>query len=429
MKTVTKKIISITLVLIVLINIADIGCYADNGRRFMVYLSSDNGVTANYDEATKRITISGEGTILEENWKRLAREIKGDMQDISMVFDPSANIQFDVRGFNSAASKKYGWFQDFKGTIAFNDAVDTSNLTNMSNMFERTKLFNDPSISHWNTSNVRSMSRMFRDAESFNQPLEANPTLNYWNVSEVTHMIAMFKGAKAFNGSLAGWDTSKCTDMQSLFEDGVFNQPVNHFDVRQVKDMSYMFSDNLAFNQPIDNWRTEKLVSMSYIFEGASAIKNIDLSKRASLSYAAASSSMLKGAVPDVVKFHKLNSFKWKLPAKYKITKGEIGSQVTVLVEAGTKYTFDKNTKYEVVKVPDDYQLIFPMQLASGTVDDSVLANYDEATKRITISGEGTILEENWKRLAREIKGDMCPLCSNGQRYLMTTFRTGTPLM
>ncbi len=406
-----------------------------NAASFNMQLASGalaDDVIASYNAATKKISISGNGKILQDKWIALARKIASDASytavsgqkrgwrtepEISMTFDKNASIQFDEKGFNKYASKNYGWFQDFKGTIAFNDAVDTSNLTNMSNMFERTKLFNDPSISRWKTSKVTSMSRMFRDAESFNQPLETNAALNYWNVSKVTHMIAMFKGTKAFNGSLAGWDTASCTDMQSLFEDSIFNQSVNHFDVRKVKDMSYMFSDNLAFNQSIDNWRTDKLVSMSYIFEGATAVKNIDLSKRSSASLVAYSVSMLNETEPDELKFHRLKSFKWKLPAKYKITKVEVGSQVTEIVDVGTKYTFDANTRYEMIKVPADYQPVFPMQLASGTVGDSVLANYDLTTKQITISGKGTILEEKWKLLAREIKGDATPFTEvNGQK-------------
>jgi surface protein len=41
-------------------------------------------------------------------------------------------------------------------------------------------------ISAWDTSQVTDMSQMFYDAEKFNQPL------NNWNVAKVTNMSEMF---------------------------------------------------------------------------------------------------------------------------------------------------------------------------------------------------------------------------------------------
>ena len=76
-------------------------------------------------------------------------------------------------------------------------------------------------ISNWDTSNVTDMGDMFRDATAFNQPL------NKWNVSNVTDMTMMFYNATAFN------------------------QPLNDWNVSNVKDMYFMFLGATSFNKPL----------------------------------------------------------------------------------------------------------------------------------------------------------------------------------
>jgi hypothetical protein len=65
----------------------------------------------------------------------------------------------------------------FKDASAFNSLLlfnDTSNVRDMSHMFEDAISFNQPL--EWDTSNVRDMSHMFEGARSFNQELEIKTT-------------------------------------------------------------------------------------------------------------------------------------------------------------------------------------------------------------------------------------------------------------
>ena len=105
-------------------------------------------------------------------------------------------------------------------TLEYINLRDTSNVTNMSEMFRGARTFNQP-IGNWDTSKVTDMSSMFENAESFNQPIEE------WNTSKVTDMSEMFRGARTFNQPIGNWDTSKVTDMSSMFcEARTFNQPI-----------------------------------------------------------------------------------------------------------------------------------------------------------------------------------------------------------
>ena len=54
---------------------------------------------------------------------------------------------------------------------------------------------------------------MFEDTEEFNQPL------NDWNTSNVTDMGEMFSGAESFNQPLDKWDVSNVEYMYDIFTD------------------------------------------------------------------------------------------------------------------------------------------------------------------------------------------------------------------
>ena len=66
----------------------------------------------------------------------------------------------------------------------FND-IDTSKITDMSELFDGIKEFNGD-ISEWNVSNVNDMRYMFYECESFNQDIYN------WDVSNVKYKDNMF---------------------------------------------------------------------------------------------------------------------------------------------------------------------------------------------------------------------------------------------
>ncbi len=137
----------------------------------------------------------------------------------------------------------------FQGLTVVGDISfwDTSNVTNMSQMFSSIWVINGD-IGNWDTSNVTDMSEMFQSA-TFNQDISS------WNTAKVTNMSNMFAYAEAFNGDIGSWDTSSVTDMFGMFSRATaFNQDIGNWNTSAVTGMKYMFSEASAFNQDLSRW-------------------------------------------------------------------------------------------------------------------------------------------------------------------------------
>ena len=149
----------------------------------------------------------------------------------------------------------------FNGDIG---SWDTSNVTDMSEMFYRSK-FNQ-NIDGWDVSKVTSMKKMFYWNSEFNQDL------NSWDTSSVTDMSVMFYFAESFNGNISSWDTSSVTTMKEMFKmnsGDVFNQDLNSWDTSSVTDMNGMFYSTTLFNGNISSWDVSNVTDMTYMFDGA----------------------------------------------------------------------------------------------------------------------------------------------------------------
>ncbi|MEI0487176.1 BspA family leucine-rich repeat surface protein [Brachyspira intermedia] len=140
---------------------------------------------------------------------------------------------------------------------------NVSKVKHMSFMFYYCQDFNQP-LDKWDVSNVQDTFRMFDNCKKFNQPLDK------WDVSKVTTMRAMFNYAKAFNQDISNWNVSKVEDMAYMFSICVnFNHALNDWDVSKVKTMEGMFRSAFKFNQPLDKWNTSKVENMNQMFNEA----------------------------------------------------------------------------------------------------------------------------------------------------------------
>ncbi|WP_298503931.1 BspA family leucine-rich repeat surface protein [uncultured Maribacter sp.] len=236
-----------------------------------------------YGDADEVISIDQWGTHEYQSMKRACFGCENmeynatDVPDLTLVTDMSEMFE-DTNLFNGNIDnwdvRNVTLMNDaFKGAHVFNQPLnswDVSKVTNMSSMFYAAREFNQP-LDTWVTSEVTNMASMFYDAEAFNQPLD-------WDVSKVTSMSGMFASTNEFNQNIDDWDVSSVTNMNSMFSSAIaFNEPLNQWNVSSVTTMSSMFSNAEVFNQPLNDWIVSSVTTMSSMFSNAEVFnQNID---------------------------------------------------------------------------------------------------------------------------------------------------------
>lgn len=146
--------------------------------------------------------------------------------------------------------------------------IDTSNITDMSELFEGLYVGNIK-IDKWDVSNVTNMSNMFRYNPEF------NADLSNWNVSKVTNMYAMFYKAKKLNSTLSKWDVSKVRVMRGMFNGASsFNGDISKWNVSKVKDMGWMFYYANLFTCDLSKWDVSNVIDMKCMFYGVPKMEN-----------------------------------------------------------------------------------------------------------------------------------------------------------
>ena len=209
-------------------------------------------------------------------------------EDASSMFNSLyINQLADLRGINFSKTKNMNSMFAIAKTggcikkVNF-DGFDTSNVEDMSNMFQSFCIYDTISsdavagISNFNTSKVKNMSGMFNSARIKKLDLSS------WDTKNVTDMSKMFDHANDLTElKLDNFNTSKVTNMSQMFSyaHSLASLDVTSFDTSHVTNMSAMFAgDKSLTNLNVSSFDTSNVTDMSYMFQYVKSITSLDLS-------------------------------------------------------------------------------------------------------------------------------------------------------
>eukprot|EP00395_MALV-II_sp_L67-2_P000435 gene435-95_t len=113
---------------------------------------------------------------------------------------------------------------------------DTSQVTNMGQMFDEAYFAQPVNSVEWDTRNVRVMRQMFKLTET------VTPQTMYWDTGNVVDMEEMFSSAEKAMPETKWWDTSKVKNMRRMFAYATDAAPTTTWwDTREVTDCGCIF--------------------------------------------------------------------------------------------------------------------------------------------------------------------------------------------
>ena len=163
-------------------------------------------------------------------------------------------------------------------TIQFNGCIDTSEVTNMSEMFYDCRDLTTIDLSSFNTSKVTEMNDMFCGCSSL-----TSLDLSSFNTSKVTEMIGMFYGCSSLISlDLSSFNTSNVTTMNNMFASSRLLSSItfgDKFTTSEVTDMLAMFEECSALTTlDLSFFNTSKVTNMARMFNGCSSLTTLNLS-------------------------------------------------------------------------------------------------------------------------------------------------------
>ncbi|MDT2607302.1 BspA family leucine-rich repeat surface protein [Enterococcus hirae] len=218
-------------------------------------------------EAIKKIVLAGKVVAPEDSAYLFSSDLTGSKY---------LNDLTEIEGLNqldtSNVTNMREMFKEMSNLTSLDvSSFDTSKVTDMSYMFYRNGV-TSLDVSGFDTSKVTVMSYMFLGMKNI-----TNLDVNGWNTSNVTSMYGMFSGMSSVTSlDVSGFDTCNVTTMREMFREmgNLTSLDLSGFDTSNVTDMSTMFydMDNLT-SLDVSSFDTSKVTTMGSMF------KNIPLAK------------------------------------------------------------------------------------------------------------------------------------------------------
>lgn len=178
--------------------------------------------------------------------------------------------QIDFLTVGNACDNAYGLFYNVGGIISTNN-WDTSNITNMSNMFCNSEYLYNIKTTNFNTSQVVNMSNMFYNCKRL-QDVDAR----YWDTSNVTNMFGLFFNCSHL-GLVANFMTQNCqsvVDISSMFRNCSSILNITFGDIGNFTYANYVFT-NCILLQTILNFNVNNAEYVTGMFNGCGRLTQL----------------------------------------------------------------------------------------------------------------------------------------------------------
>lgn len=156
------------------------------------------------------------------------------------------------------------------------ELVDTSTMTDMSNMFRNCSQLQTLDVSNWDVSNATYINAAFMNCSSL-EVLDVSK----WDTRKVISMSGTFQGcSKLTTIDVSKWDTSSLTNIAGMFQNcnSVKSLDMAHFDVSRCTSFLYLFSFCSSLeNITCKDFNTRNVTDMSSCFGYCSSLKTLDL--------------------------------------------------------------------------------------------------------------------------------------------------------
>ena len=217
------------------------------------------------DSNLEIIDLEGFDTSEITNMANMFAGIKADILDVS---------KFDTRNVRNMAGM-------FDGAINLTNLdiskFSTDKVTDMTLMFANLTKLEQLNVSKFNTNNVASMAGIFEGVSNL-----TNLDISNFNTDKVTDMALMFAGmTKLEQLDVSNFNTNNTASMAGMFEgvSNLTNLDISNFNTDKVTDMALMFAGMTKLEQlDVSNFNTNNTVRMPGMFEGVSNLTNLDIS-------------------------------------------------------------------------------------------------------------------------------------------------------
>ena len=268
-----------------------------NAVQISEYATMKNGMNFVYDD-NGEIIDANPSEFWTDNYKPYVRTINfgNDLSNLPSTCTEE-NLCWDISESPTQKKKVYGYLVDTRLKDSTDNTKPLYNLyivseapifapPNCENIFFFYKYVNNENISNliqinfndnFNTSNVTNMSGMFDSCSSL-----TNLDLSSFNTSKVTNMYNMFNHCSSLTSlDLSNFNTTNVTDMQNMFWFclSLTSLDLSSFNTSKVTDMSLMFSECSSLTSlDLRSFNTENATNMQNMFVACESLTALDLS-------------------------------------------------------------------------------------------------------------------------------------------------------